>query len=74
MSSRELPKWELAMKLLSKKQVRELVVYSFAHTARLEAAGQFPKRVRLGTGRVAYVESEVQDWIASRIRDRDTGP
>jgi prophage regulatory protein len=61
------------MKLLSKKSVRELVTYSFAHTARLEAAGQFPKRVRLGTGRVAYVEGEILDWIAARIRDRDTG-
>jgi len=39
------------MKLLSKRQVREKVIYSPAHIARLEAAGQFPKRVRLGTGR-----------------------
>ena len=60
------------MKLLSKKSVRELVTYSLAHTARLEAAGLFPKRVRLGTGRVAYVEDEILDWIAARIRDRDT--
>lgn len=59
------------MKLLSKKAVKELVTYSFAHTARLEAAGRFPKRVRLGTGRVAYVESEVHDWISARIAERD---
>jgi hypothetical protein len=30
------------MKFLSKKQVRELVLYSFAHIARLEVAGLFP--------------------------------
>ncbi len=59
------------MRLLSKRQVKDLVTYSFAHTARLEASGQFPKRVRLGTGRVAYVESEIQDWIADRIAERD---
>lgn len=58
-------------RLLSKREVKALVTYSFAHTARLEAAGQFPKRVRLGTGRVAYVESEVAAWIASRIAARD---
>jgi prophage regulatory protein len=58
-------------RLLSKRQVKELVTYSFAHTARLEADGKFPKRVRLGTGRVAYVEREVSDWIASRIAERD---
>jgi len=59
------------MKFLSKRQVKELVTYSFAHTARLEAAGQFPKRVRLGTGRVAYVESEIVDWMSARIAARD---
>jgi prophage regulatory protein len=59
------------MKFLSKKQVKAIVTYSLAHTARLEAAGLFPKRVRLGTGRVAYVESEVLDWMTARIADRD---
>lgn len=59
------------MKLLSKKQVREKVLYSPAHIARLEAAGQFPKRVRLGQGRVGWVEQEVENWIADRIAERD---
>jgi prophage regulatory protein len=58
-------------RLLTKAQVKQLVTYSFAHTARLEADGKFPKRVRLGTGRVAYVENEIQDWIARRIAERD---
>lgn len=35
----------LAMRILSKRQVKELVLYSPQHIARLEAAGQFPKRV-----------------------------
>lgn len=64
------------MKLLSKKEVREKVLYSFAHIARLEAAGLFPKRVPLGPGRVGYVDEEVEDWIRNRIalRDQHTGP
>jgi len=57
--------------LLSKKQVREKVLYSFAHVARLEAAGLFPKRVPLGPGRVGYVEEEVENWIIKRIAERD---
>ena len=63
------------MKLLSKKEVREKVLYSFAHIARLEAAGQFPKRVPLGPGRVGYVDEEIEDWIRERIaiRDQRTG-
>lgn len=46
------------MKILSKRQVKELVLYSPQHIARLEAAGQFPKRVRLGANRVGWVETE----------------
>ncbi|WP_425499110.1 AlpA family phage regulatory protein [Hoeflea poritis] len=39
------------------------------HIARLEAVGQFPKRVPLGPNRVAWIEGEVlesiqEDWIA----------
>lgn len=59
------------MRLLSKQQVREKVLYSPAHIARLEAAGSFPKRVQLGTGRVGWVEQEVDDWITARISERD---
>jgi prophage regulatory protein len=61
----------MAMRLLSKKQVREIVLYSPAHIQRLEDAGRFPKRVRLGQGRVGWIESEVLDWLAERIRERD---
>ncbi len=28
----------------------------------------FPTRIRLGAGIVGYVESEIQEWIASRPR------
>ena len=62
------------MKFLSKKEVKALTLYSDAHRARLEDAGQFPKRVRLGTGRyarVGYVESEVFEWMQQKISKRD---
>ena len=59
------------MKLLSKHQVRELVIYSPQHIARMEAAGQFPKRVKLGNNRVGWIEEEVLDWLQQRIDARD---
>ena len=62
------------MRLLSKTQVRELVLYSPAHIARLEHAGLFPRRVRLGNGpraRVGWLETEVLDWLKARIAQRD---
>jgi len=59
------------MKLLSKRQVTEMVLYSPQHIARLEAANQFPKRVQLGDCRVGWVEQEILDWLQTRIDARD---
>ena len=60
------------MKLLSKKELRNKVVYSIQHITRLEQAGRFPKRIRLGQNRVAWLESEVDDWIAQKMQERDS--
>ncbi len=59
------------MRMLSKRQLKELVLYSPQHVARLEAAGKFPKRVQLGQCRVGWVEQEVLDWLQERISSRD---
>lgn len=60
------------MRILSKRQLKELVLYSPQHVARLEKAGEFPKRVNLGPNRVGWVESEVLDWLQERITRRET--
>lgn len=57
--------------LLSKKQVRERIVLSYAQIDRLEAAGKFPKRVRLGF-RVVWVADELEQWIVQRVAERGT--
>ena len=57
-------------RILSKKQLRELVLYSSQHIARLEKAGLFPKRVQLGPNRVGWIEDEVLDWLQQRIDQR----
>jgi prophage regulatory protein len=64
----------MTRKLVSKKDLKIVygVPYSFAHIARLEVAGQFPKRVRLGACRVAWLADEVQGWIDERVATRDT--
>lgn len=61
------------MKLLSKKDVRALVLYSPQHIDRLEAEGRFPKRVKLSDyrgGRCGWIESEVLAWLEERISKR----
>jgi len=51
------------MRILSKRQLKELVWYSPQHIARLEKAGKFPKRVQLGPNSVGRIEGEVLDWL-----------
>jgi prophage regulatory protein len=59
--------------IVSKKELRTVcgIPYSPQHIARLEAAGQFPKRIRLGQNRVAWLLSEVEEWLNERIAKRD---
>jgi prophage regulatory protein len=57
--------------MISKRQLKELVLYSPQHIARLEKAGKFPMRVQLGPNRVGWVESEVLDWLQKRLDERE---
>lgn len=61
-------------RLISKKQVKEIVGFSSAHIDRMEFEDEyqhlgFPKRVRIGH-RVFWVASEVYDWVAEQIAKR----
>jgi prophage regulatory protein len=60
----------MTRKLVSKKDLKTVygIPYCLPHIARLEAAGKFPKRLRLGACRVAWYADEVEDWIDSRPR------
>lgn len=40
---------------------------------RLEAAGQFPKRVRIGAHSVAWLASEIHEHIEALAADREAG-
>ena len=58
------------MRILAKHQLKELGLYSPQHIARLEKAGQFPKRVNLGPCSVRWVKDEVLDWLQQRLDRR----
>lgn len=62
---------DIVMRMLSKRQLKELVLYSPQHIARLEKAGKFPLRVQLGSNRVGWVEREVLDWLQTRLDSRE---
>ena len=62
---------DIVMRILSKRQLKALVLYSPQHIARLEKAGTFPKRVQIGPNRVGWIEAEVLDWLQERIERRE---
>ncbi|MDR3484633.1 MAG: AlpA family phage regulatory protein [Bradyrhizobium sp.] len=47
------------------------ISYSKPTLWRKERAGTFPKRVPIGAGRYAYVESEIDGYIEQKIAERD---
>jgi len=62
---------DIVMRIISKRQLKEMVLYSPQHIARLEKAGKFPKRIQLGPNRVGWVEDEVLDWLQQRLDCRE---
>jgi prophage regulatory protein len=56
--------------LLSKRAVLKQIPISGATLARRVAAGAFPPPVRIGKRRVAWLASEVSDWLAARMEER----
>jgi prophage regulatory protein len=57
-------------RIIDRHERRRLVPYSDNHILRLERAGSFPERLKLGANRVGWLLSEVLDWIARRKNDR----
>ena len=39
--------------------------------ARLEAAGEFPKRIRIGKSAIAWDADEIAEWLCARPDDHD---
>ena len=62
------------MRLIDGHELKKRVPYSPVHIRRLEQAGKFPKRVKLGKNRVAWVEAEVESWCQARVDERDGVP
>ena len=63
------------MQLIRIRRVQQKTELSRSSIRRLERLGQFPPRRRLSAGVVAWVEEEIDEWIAGRppVRsDEDT--
>ena len=60
------------MKVLRYPQLRSEkgIGYSRTHVDRLEKDGRFPKRVSLGPRSIAWVETEVDEWLIGKVEAR----
>ena len=62
-------------RLIRIRTVINITGISKSYIYQLVKAGEFPKPVQLikGGKAVAWIESEIQEWVESRIADRDMG-
>lgn len=56
--------------LLSMNQVVKLTTLSRTMINKYRIAGNFPEAVAIGEKRIAFVESEVREWILERMNRR----
>ena len=64
------------IKFISTRQTRDITTLSPREQQRRAKEGRFPKPVKLGegpNGRIAFVESEILEWNAQRLAERDGG-
>ena len=54
------------LRIITQRELRLLVPYTPQHILRLEKAGKFPRRIRLGQNRVGWLLTEIEAWILSR--------
>ncbi|MCO6356817.1 AlpA family phage regulatory protein [Pseudoalteromonas shioyasakiensis] len=60
------------MRLIKLKEVMTKTSLGHSSIYKFIAEGNFPKQVSLGAKSVAWVESEVDDWILSRVHARNS--
>lgn len=62
------------MRLISMQELRTAkgINYSRAHIYRLlKSEANFPRPIKLGSNRIAFVEEEVDAFLKSKVRERD---
>jgi len=62
----DAPQGTSTMRLLRIRQVMQVTGLSRMTIYRLERAGNFPQRRRLGMNSVAWLEGDVSQWVDSR--------
>lgn len=59
----------MSKSLIRLSDVQRRTGYSKAWIYRLMSQGKFPASVKIGTRAIAFVESEIDDWVNQRIAE-----
>ncbi|ENW27204.1 helix-turn-helix transcriptional regulator [Acinetobacter lwoffii] len=59
------------LRLIRRKEVQAKTGFGASSIYAEMAKGAFPKPIQISERRVAWIESEVDAWIAARIESRD---
>jgi len=57
-------------RIIRKKELLKIVGLSDPTIWRMEGAGKFPRRIRLGGNSVGWYESEIIEWMEKKRQDR----
>ena len=57
-------------RILRWREVAPIIGCSRMTLARMEKAGTFPQRIRIGNGSVGWLKHEGEDWLAQRMAVR----
>lgn len=60
---------QAAQSLIRLPEVQRRTGYSKAWIYRLMSQGKFPTSVKIGTRAIAFVESEIDEWVNERIAE-----
>ncbi len=64
---------EVPCRLLTRKQLLEIIPFSYPTIWELMRRGEFPKALLIGQQKVAWREDEIREWIESRPRQELKG-
>jgi len=59
-----------SQRIIRKPELFSRIGLSDATVWRLERAGKFPKRIRLGGNSVGWLSTELEEWIEKKAADR----
>lgn len=57
-------------RIVTKRELCQIVPYSPQHIGRLEKRKKFPERIEIGPGRVGWLLSEVEAWLMEQRQTR----